>query len=217
VSELDVQIPSKAVSEDADVLKPVRALLEDLNLLGTPAENEKAGTFAATFNGPPQSVALIEAGATAASKWWAASLGATVAATWVSVAGWWGNQAAAVQTGALGGAALVTAAVAVAIGYLIASDVRGRGAAAVAVIEARSSLATAMLLAAERVYEPEVATNATVLVPLPNKMRVTKLSGKDTQGWLAVAVERQADGEIKYVIVKGSAQETVSISDLDFS
>jgi hypothetical protein len=217
VSELDVQIPSKAVTDGNDVRVPVRVLLEDLNLLGKQAEDDKAGAFAATFTGPPQSVALIEAGATAASKWWATGLGAVVAAAWASVVGWWPNQETSIQIAVLGGVSIITAAVAVSIGYLIASDVRGRAAAAVAVIEARAGLATTMLHAAETVYEPEASTSAAVLVPLPNNMRVKKLRGEDDEDWLAVAMERQPDGEIKYVIVKGSSQETVSVSDLKFS
>jgi hypothetical protein len=68
VSPNEVQIPSKAVSDDKDIREPARNLLEDLNLLGTPEETKEAGEFAAIYKGPPQSVAVIEAGATAATK-----------------------------------------------------------------------------------------------------------------------------------------------------
>jgi hypothetical protein len=106
----DVQIPSKAVSDEADVRQPVRALLEDLNLLGSTDEESAADGFQAVFAGPPQSIALIEAGATAASKWWAAGLGASVIATWGSVVTWWGGQDTAIKVAVVGGAAIVTAA-----------------------------------------------------------------------------------------------------------
>lgn len=76
----EVQIPGKAVSDEKDVRRPVRILLEDLNLLGTEAETKEAEGFKAAFAGPPQSVAVIEAGATAAAKWWAAGLGAAAIA-----------------------------------------------------------------------------------------------------------------------------------------
>jgi hypothetical protein len=66
----DVQIPSGAVSEDEDVRVPVRAQLEDLQLLG--GENDDSKGLDALFKGPPDSIALIEAGITAATKWWAA-------------------------------------------------------------------------------------------------------------------------------------------------
>lgn len=85
----DIRIPGKAVSDDADLRKPVRSLLEDLNLLGTEEEAKKAQGFKAAFAGPPQSVALIEAGATAAAKGWAAGLGAVVISLWGAVAKWW--------------------------------------------------------------------------------------------------------------------------------
>ena len=88
----NVQIPGKAVSDNTDLRQPVRALLEDLNLLGTAQEDQDAQGFQAAFTGPPQSVAVIEAGATAAAKWWAAGLGAAVIATWSSVAVWWVNR-----------------------------------------------------------------------------------------------------------------------------
>jgi hypothetical protein len=74
----DVQIPSKAVSEETDVSEPVTVPLQDLNLLGKSSEIAEAGGFTAAFTGPAQSVALIEAGATAAAKWWAGGLGASV-------------------------------------------------------------------------------------------------------------------------------------------
>jgi hypothetical protein len=38
----DIQIPSKAVSDATDVREPVRALLEDLYLLGNDADTKKA-------------------------------------------------------------------------------------------------------------------------------------------------------------------------------
>ena len=93
----DVQIPSKAVADTADVRQPLRTLLEDLNLLGTPAEEQAAAAFGAAVKGPPQSVALIEAGATAAAKGWASGLGALVAAAWAAVARWWPEEGIDVQ------------------------------------------------------------------------------------------------------------------------
>ncbi len=82
----DVAIPGKAVSSGADIARPVRALLEDLQLLGTKEQSDNASGFVAAFKGPPQSVALIEAGATAATKWWATGLGASIIAVWGSIA-----------------------------------------------------------------------------------------------------------------------------------
>jgi hypothetical protein len=214
----DVQIPSRAVSDEGDLRQPVRALLEDLNLLGNREEDQEADGFHAAFAGPPQSVALIEAGATAASKWWAAGLGTTAVATWGSVAAWWGSQETAIKVAVVGGAAIVTAALAIAIGYLIASDVRGRAAAAVSLIEARANLATTMIRAAETVYKPAPAESAVKIVPLPGQLRVRNLGrpADDEKGWLAVAMEHHPDGTINYIVVKGSSEARVPASGLAF-
>ena len=80
-----------------DIEAPTTALLRKLNLLGIKDELDAATGFASAFTGPPQSVALIESGATAASKWWAAGLGTSVVATWGAVAKWMGGQEANVK------------------------------------------------------------------------------------------------------------------------
>lgn len=213
----DVQIPSKAVSAGADIREPVRELLEDLNLLGTPEDNEKAAGIAAAFTGPPQSVALIEAGATAAAKWWSAGFGATVIAAWTAVAGWYPDEPESVQVAMVGGGLVVTAAFVIAVGYLMASDVRGRAAAAVSIVGARVEVAKAMVQAAESVYEPTPSASAVEVVPLPSRVRVKNLRrpGDDEAGWHAVAMERHPDGN-KYIVVKGSSEDTLPPSDLDF-
>lgn len=215
----EVQIPGMAVSEGKDVREPVRNLLEDLNLLGTDRETERANGFMAAFSGPPQSVALIEAGATAATKWWATSLGAAVIATWGTVTAWWGNQEINLKLVVIGGAAIVTAALVVSIGYLIASDVSGRAAAAVATINARVRIAEAMISAAEAAYKPAPAASAVQIVPLPSGVRAKnhERPAVDEDGWLALAMERHPDGTVKFIIVKGSSQETVPAAKLTFA
>jgi hypothetical protein len=214
----DVQIPGKAVSDAADVRAPVRSLLEDLNLLGSVAETEKAEGFKAAFAGPPQSVAVIEAGATAAAKYWGAGLGASAIATWGSLVAWWGDQEGNVQVAAIAGALFVTAAVAIAIGHLLASDVRGRAAASVATIEARALVAETMIRAAGDAYEPPSAISQAQIVPLPSRIRVNNLeeAAGDEEGWLAVAMERQPDGALKYIVVRDSKEAKVLASKLEF-
>lgn len=211
------QIPSKAVSDDADVRQPVRALLEDLKLLGSPAEEDRATGVISAFVGPPQSVALIEAGATAAAKWWAAGLGATVLPIWGSVAAWLPKQDVPVRVVVLGGALLVTAALILAIGYLIASDVRGRAAASVSMIEARAELAKEMLCAVQNVYKPTPADPPAAIVALPSRVPVKNLGrpANDEEGWFAIAMQPHADGN-KYIVVKGSNEEALPASKLDF-
>jgi hypothetical protein len=178
-----VQVPLKAVSDGADLRKPVRVLLKDLNLLGTDAEARKAGEFAAAFTGPPQSVALIEAGATAAAKWWAAGLGASVVGIWGSVANWWPTESDTVKAVVVGGALFVTAALVIAIGYLIASDVRGRAAASVSLIEARATVATEMIQATTTLNKPILGKSSGQLIPLPRRVLVTNRLADDRDGW----------------------------------
>jgi hypothetical protein len=214
-----VQIPGNAVSEGADVLGPTRALLEDLSLLGTPEDTARAGTFASVLAGPPQSVALIEAGATAASKWWASGLGASAIALWASVYGWWSHlDDKNLRLVGLGGAALVTATLVASIAYLIASDVRGRAGAAVATINARAKIAETVIQAAQEVYVPSPAAGELQLVALPRAVKVRNLDrpAADEGGWRAVAIERQEDGSLKYVVVKGSSEATAEASRLEF-
>jgi hypothetical protein len=139
-------------------------------------------------------------------------------AAWGSVLAWWADQGETVKVAVLGAAALVTAALVLAIGYLLASDVRGRAAAAVAVVQARAKLATAMLEAARAVYEPPRPEAAVELVPLPATLRA-KYPGRpsgDEGGWRAVALERHSDGTIKYIVVKGSSQASEPASALEF-
>jgi hypothetical protein len=215
----DIQIPGKAVSDGVDLRLPVRSLLEDLNLLGTEEEESAAKGFGAIISGPPQSVALIEAGATAAAKWWAAGLGTAAVAAWGAVAAWWPDQEVAVKVAVLGGASLVTAALAIAIGYLIASDVRGRAAAAVSLIEARATVATDMIEAAVKTYVPPADTPPPPqLVPVPGQLRAHNLTrpAADEAGWRVVAMAQQSDGTFKYIAVKGSSQATLSANELTF-
>lgn len=96
----------------------------------------------------------------------AAGLGASAIAIWSTVVGWWGDQESNIKIAALLGAALVTAAIVISIGHLLASDVRGRAAASVATVEARVRLADEMIRAAVKTYEPS-ATAAAQLVSLP--------------------------------------------------
>ncbi len=80
MADAEIRIPGNAIDpEGADVAAPAAGVLRELHLLPTKEELAEAGKAAALLGGPPQSVAVIEAGATALSKWWAGGLGATLA------------------------------------------------------------------------------------------------------------------------------------------
>jgi hypothetical protein len=214
----DVQIPGKAVSDEKDVRQPTRELLEDLYLLGTKDDYAKSGSFSSLFTGPPESVSVIEAGATTATKWWAAGLGAAVLLLWGYVRKWWPNEHDGIRAVVVGSTALVTSVVAVAISYLFASDVRGRAAATVSTIEARTQLAIEMIKAAQGVYKPAAAEEpAAQLVPLPAgvKVRNSSVPSENEKGWRAVAIQIQ-NGKHKYVVVKGNSEDLLEADDLNF-
>src|SRR4051794_15199134 len=145
-----VRLPGDAVAHDGqDVAAPAAAILERLNVLPPQKELDDAGGPGTAFGGPPQSVAVIEATATALSKWWAVGLGVSITAAWGSVVGFWNTQQPPTQRMVLLTASIATAALALAIGYIVGSDVRGRAAATVATVEARARIAEAVIRRAE--------------------------------------------------------------------
>lgn len=175
------------------------------------------------FKGPPQSVALIEAGATAASKWWATGIGVSVLGAWAKLLTWWGSQQLGVKEVALAGSFFLTAAAVAAIGFLFASDVRGRAAAQVATIEARQGIATAMVAAAENASGHVASANGSVQLqrlPLspPWPVKNYSMPGPDEEGWYAIAVEFAGggDGLIKFLVVKGSNEAILRPGQIGF-
>ena len=219
-------MPEDRPSDDAendDTLKPTVALLRGLNLLPDEGDLEKAGKFSSAFKGPPDTVALIEAGATAASKWWAAGLGGGVIAAWVAVREWWGSATEANQQVSLWAAAIVTAAAIAGIAYLLGSDVRGRAAVATETVRARADVAEAFVRAADCAHDkvaieraPAQAERGRVLVvALPLfAVRHVRLAGNDEKGWRAVALATDANGQNRYLIAKGATHEWVRVDEV---
>lgn len=204
--------------DGADIGEPTELLLQKLRLLGTADEIEASGKFSAAFGGPPQSVAVIEAGATSLSKWWAAGLGGAALAALPAIEEFW-NDEPDQQGVLLIGASIVVAALVLAIGYIVGSDVRGRSAAAVATIEARASIAEAMADLAQEAHVPATAapTPGTSLVVALPALRVRNRSkdGEAEGGWHAILFERSGDKE-RYQLVKGADHEWVSADEVIF-
>lgn len=215
----DVMIPTGAVSDGKDLVGPTKALLQGLQLMGTDAENASAQGLSGTFGGPPQSVALIEAGASAASKWWASAGGAGVIATWTAFNHWFSDiKEPSLKVAVVIAAAVVSAALVLAIGYLLSTDVRARGTAAAATIRARADLALAMIGGAETLHQ-RPAKSTRELIALPTALEVTNPHGHDgdeANHWLAVAMERDDDGKLRYVVVKGCEEERRLIDEIRF-
>jgi hypothetical protein len=165
-----VQWPHTSVSSsasDGDLGPPLEQLLQDLNIQGTPDDVAKAQTpSTAVQGGLPVSVSIIEAGATAASKGWAAVVAALGGGTaiWGAVTNFWSGQA--VQTrGLLAiGAAIVIAACALGVAFIMYGDVRARGQGAAAQYAARSAIATEFLRGAAAITRAGPTTTTTAAV-----------------------------------------------------
>ena len=156
------EIPGSAVkAEAADISEPIALLLRGLSLLPNESDLEKAGKVTAAFTGPPDSVSVIEAGASAAAKWWSVTIagggliaGGTILKVWEGLGKTNGTTNTWNQAFALLALGLVFAAAGLGISYLLGFDVRGRAAASVATIEARRAVAVAMLTEAGKAYRP---------------------------------------------------------------
>jgi hypothetical protein len=225
MSDDKVRVPSEAVSGD-DISSPTTELLRRLSLLPTTAELQEAGRPRSAFSGPPDSVALIEAGATAANKWWAAGLGGAVAVTWAAVVPWWKGAGAGTQHVVLWVAAIVTAAALLSIAHLLGSDVRGRAAVATETVRARASVAEAFVRAAQLAHvgtPGEGAVGHAVrgrlqLISLPPlTVEYIAKPGADEAGWMALALVTDGYQQIRYLVAKGVSQEWVDSDKIKIS
>lgn len=216
MADEDVRLPGNAIdSNGSDVAGPAVAILRQLYLLPTSTELDKAGSASSLFGGPPQSVAVIEAGATALSKWWAAGLGASVLGGWGAFAAFWDEQGGASQRALILAAAIASAAVILAIGYIVGSDVRGRAAAAVATMEARTSVAETIMRLARGREEEGLAVTITPLQP--RSVKYLKKPSADEDGWVAIAMQSKSDGSVrKFLLVKGAADEWAGSDEVQF-
>ena len=204
-----IHIPSGTVQPDGDLLTPIQGLLQGVNLLGNPIDADGS-----LLTSPPQSVAVIEAGVTAATKAWTAGAGAAIVAAWTSVKLWLPKEPAAIQHVVIGGAAVVTAVLIASIAYMVGSDVRGRAAASVATIAARAKITASLIQAAENAAKAQASSTAGQMIALPTSLGV-KYKGDD--GWLAVAIAPTAGGVNDYVIVKGASEVTATPDQLIFN
>lgn len=185
-----VALPGDAFdAQGKDVLEPSVNVLMALNLLSDTEQSGIAGAFA----GPPASVSIIEAGATAASKWWSVTGAGAVGGIWVSVRGFWNGNSEANQRVMLVAASIATAALILAIGYLLASDVRGRAAAMVATIDARARVAAAVTRVARSDVQP-VRGELRFLPITAYRVKYTAERKDNESGWTALAMSAKDDG-----------------------
>jgi hypothetical protein len=152
-----VEWPYTSVSgnpSDTDLGPPLEQLLQDLDIKGTPDDVLKAQQpSTAVTGGVPVSVSIIEAGATAASKGWAAAIATLGGGTalWAAVTNFWNGQATQTRGMLVIGAAIVIAACALGSAFIMYGDVRARGQGAAAQYYARSAIASQFLRGAAAV------------------------------------------------------------------
>lgn len=63
---------SLTAADKTDILEPIQRLLQGLYLLGTEKDYGDPGGF---FSSPPESIAILEAGASTATKAWTSAAG----------------------------------------------------------------------------------------------------------------------------------------------
>lgn len=148
-----VEWPHDSVSSsaaDKDLGLPLKQLLQDLDIMGTPDDVKKADQSSTALKRLPVSISIIEAGATAASKGWAfvvAALGGGTA-VWGAATDFWNGQPPETRGTLVIAAAVVIAACALGAALIMYADVRARGQGAAAQYYARASIASAFLCGA---------------------------------------------------------------------
>jgi hypothetical protein len=212
------QLPGDAFDPGGnDVAAPAVAILGQLNLLPSKDDLAAAGGPGAVLGGPPQSVVVIEAGATALSKWWAGGAGVTLVGVWGSIVTFWNTHDGDTQRVVLWAAAIVSAAIVLGIAYVIASDLGGRANASVATIAARRDVATAVVNVARSgaSVEPPPAP----ITPLNPPVGVTFVTrpANDESGWKAIAIQSYEDAsKIKFLVVKGLETAWAPAAEVSF-
>ena len=163
-TEDHVEWPHSLVSTDVadqDLGAPLKQLLIDLGIKGTDDDQGKAGNASTALTGTPASLWILESGATAAAKGWAAALAALGGGTVLSarLTLFW-NETAGAHDQIILSAGIFIAACALAIGLIMYADLRARGQGAAAQYHARAAIAVAFLTtapAAVRAANPPTA------------------------------------------------------------
>lgn len=204
------QIPADAIrpAVEGDLVVPVGSLLRNVNLLGKEAEEDG---FASTLEGSSTPVAVIESTTTALAKWWATGGSAALVVVWVWAANYWPNQDPATKRTIILSVAIFSAALVLAVGHLLSSDVRGRAVASAATFRARADIVDSVIRAS--------LTDATHrVIPLPQLSHVGWIKGGDTRhDWVLLAVEGNSEsGGPRFLIQRDTRHEWVSATEISF-
>jgi hypothetical protein len=146
----EVKFPDDAIGDENDLLTPAEKLLTGLDLLGPD------GAGGGIASPPAQSVAILEANATALSKGWATVIAAVggISVVTGSVSAFWTGQSSGIRIALIAGVAGVLAAAAIALAIIVSSDVRGRATGATAIYAARAAITVEFLRGAYQASAP---------------------------------------------------------------
>lgn len=209
-TKLDVRWPGQATDPAGkDLSQPIARLLQDTSMLGDDKQQEGVAHASAAFTGTPTAVAIVEAGATALSKWWAVAVAAVggTSALFTAIRAFWGGLEPSVQITTIGATALIMAATIIAIAAIVRADVTTRGRGAVALYEARARVAGEFmrLTQAPRVQAGAEGASSTEGVNMAAMATAALACGNDVtalgpQGWDSVRGVRGNAGmvEVKF-------------------
>jgi hypothetical protein len=188
-----------------DLAPPLRLLLINVGLSPTPADAKDSATAG---NDVPQSVAIIEAGATQISKASANQVKALGGLTGIAgaVAAFW-EKNHDIRIIVVAAAAFVLAAALIAIAVIVSSDVRARANAAAAQYDARARVAEAYLQGAVSsfIHPPAAAVNGQAAVKAAAKALPPGVDART----LAILLGANRDGGIQ-VALNGDDQHHVA-------
>jgi hypothetical protein len=154
-------IPGNAVDKTAtDLIGPTQELLKSLNLLAdVSASPDSAG------------VAVLESNAAAISKGWAAAVAGLGGLSTVvgAIAAFWSDQSNEVRLALISGIAFMIPITALAIAWIITSDLKSRAQGQIAIYQSRREIAMSMLqdsfIASSASATPTSPTTSSPVVP----------------------------------------------------
>lgn len=155
----EIAWPTKATSDGKDLLVPTKDLVVGLGL-APPDDVSKPNPIGALFGTAPDSVTVIKSYALGVSKVWVtlfAASGIGTAAVGL-VAKFWSDSPENIRVATILAAGFAMAAIALAISYVVGSDVRGRASATTEQLSQRGSVVCAFLQTAAQANSGAVST-----------------------------------------------------------
>jgi hypothetical protein len=212
--------PTGAVNPaGADLTVPLKELLQGLSMLPLNAGKDEKN-LAWAFTGTPQSVSVLEAGATALAKGWTVLLGLLGGGTAVAagVTRFWQGEEGATRVAMVVGASGILIATVIAIAWMVVNDVRCRATAGIELYEARKSIARRFMeltVQSAKFEQPPTITSANLaLVALALDGRRAPVHGSDGTDGVLSGIDQRDDGSITMRYTTPQGTRWVALGDL---